>query len=315
MIYTITFNPSLDYFVYLDQELTEGSIIKTRNTAIRAGGKGVNISIVLSHMGIQSKAILFLGGGIGELIDREISEKQGIEVIPIKITEENRINVKIKNQTETAINALGPRVSAEQQEALLAALNGLTKEDYVLISGSFCQGVNAELVERIAERVHRAEERLITDIPNLTLAHYQKIKPYLIKPNLEELAMIFSEKIDEVNYPRYAQALIEAGVENVLVSLGREGAYFASQCKRYQLSGPDVEVINTVGCGDSMLACMVASLASRHSLTEALKYGEAAGRAKAAARGLPTCEDVESLVEKVTVVEVQRKEERERLNE
>ena len=143
MIYTITFNPSLDYYVYLDQELTEGNILKAKNTSIRAGGKGVNISIVLSQMGIQSKAILFLGGGIGELIDREISARQGIEVIPIRISEENRINVKIKNQTETAINALGPCVSAGQQDALLATLNELTKEDYVLISGSFCQGVTA----------------------------------------------------------------------------------------------------------------------------------------------------------------------------
>ncbi len=288
MIYTITFNPSLDYYVYLDQELTEGNILKAKNTSIRAGGKGVNISIVLSQMGIQSKAILFLGGGIGELIDREISARQGIEVIPIRISEENRINVKIKNQTETAINALGPCVSAGQQDALLATLNELTKEDYVLISGSFCQGVTAELVEKIGEQVLKAGARLITDIPNLKIANYRKIKPYLIKPNLEELAMIFQNDVNEDNYPDYAGELIKAGVENVLVSLGRDGAYFANRHKRYQLFGPAVEVINTVGCGDSMLACTVASLARHEELTEALKYGEAAGRAKATTRGLPS---------------------------
>ena len=217
MIYTITFNPSLDYYVYLDQELTEGNILKAKNTSIRAGGKGVNISIVLSQMGIQSKAILFLGGGIGELIDREISARQGIEVIPIRISEENRINVKIKNQTETAINALGPCVSAGQQDALLATLNELTKEDYVLISGSFCQGVTAELVEKIGEQVLKAGARLITDIPNLKIANYRKIKPYLIKPNLEELAMIFQNDVNEDNYPDYAEELIEAGVIWIVV--------------------------------------------------------------------------------------------------
>ena len=299
MIYTITFNPSLDYYVYLDQELTEGNILKAKNTSIRAGGKGVNISIVLSQMGIQSKAILFLGGGIGELIDREISARQGIEVIPIRISEENRINVKIKNQTETAINALGPCVSAGQQDALLATLNELTKEDYVLISGSFCQGFTAELVEKIGEQVLKAGARLITDIPNLKIANYRKIKPYLIKPNLEELAMIFQNDVNEDNYPDYAEELIEAGVENVLVSLGRDGAYFANQHKRYQLFGPAVEVINTVGCGDSMLACTVASLARHEELTEALKYGEAAGRAKAKTQGLPSAEDVKQLYEKI----------------
>lgn len=305
MIYTITFNPSLDYYVYLDQELTEGNILKAKNTSIRAGGKGVNISIVLSQMGIQSKAILFLGGGIGELIDREISARQGIEVIPIRISEENRINVKIKNQTETAINALGPCVSAGQQDALLATLNELTKEDYVLISGSFCQGVTAELVEKIGEQVLKAGARLITDIPNLKIANYRKIKPYLIKPNLEELAMIFQNDVNEDNYPDYAEELIEAGVENVLVSLGRDGAYFANQHKRYQLFGPAVEVINTIGCGDSMLACTVASLARHEELTEALKYGEAAGRAKAKTRGLPSAEDVKQLYEKIEIREVE----------
>ncbi len=304
MIYTITFNPSLDYYVYLDQELTEGNILKAKNTSIRAGGKGVNISIVLSQMGIQSKAILFLGGGIGELIDREISARQGIEVIPIRISEENRINVKIKNQTETAINALGPCVSAGQQDALLATLNELTKEDYVLISGSFCQGVTAELVEKIGEQVLKAGARLITDIPNLKIANYRKIKPYLIKPNLEELAMIFQNDVNEDNYPDYAGELIKAGVENVLVSLGRDGAYFANRHKRYQLFGPAVEVINTVGCGDSMLACTVASLARHEELTEALKYGEAAGRAKAKTRGLPSAEDVKQLYEKIEIREV-----------
>ena len=305
MIYTITFNPSLDYYVYLDQELTEGNILKAKNTSIRAGGKGVNISIVLSQMGIQSKTILFLGGGIGELIDREISARQGIEVIPIRISEENRINVKIKNQTETAINALGPCVSAGQQDALLATLNELTKEDYVLISGSFCQGVTAELVEKIGEQVLKAGARLITDIPNLKIANYRKIKPYLIKPNLEELAMIFQNDVNEDNYPDYAGELIKAGVENVLVSLGRDGAYFANQHKRFQLFGPAVEVINTVGCGDSMLACTVASLARHEELTEALKYGEAAGRAKAKTRGLPSAEDVKQLYEKIEIREVE----------
>lgn len=305
MIYTITFNPSLDYYVYLDQELTEGNILKAKNTSIRAGGKGVNISIVLSQMGIQSKAILFLGGGIGELIDREISARQGIEVIPIRISEENRINVKIKNQTETAINALGPCVSAGQQDALLATLNELTKEDYVLISGSFCQGVTAELVEKIGEQVLKAGARLITDIPNLKIANYRKIKPYLIKPNLEELAMIFQNDVNEDNYPDYAGELIKAGVENVLVSLGRDGAYFANRHKRYQLFGPAVEVINTVGCGDSMLACTVASLARHEELTEALKYGEAAGRAKAKTRGLPSAEDVKQLYKKIEIREVE----------
>ena len=170
---------------------------------------------------------------------------------------------------------------------------------------TFCQGVTAELVEKIGEQVLKAGARLITDIPNLKIANYRKIKPYLIKPNLEELAMIFQNDVNEDNYPDYAGELIKAGVENVLVSLGRDGAYFANRHKRYQLFGPAVEVINTVGCGDSMLACTVASLARHEELTEALKYGEAAGRAKAKTRGLPSAEDVKQLYEKIEIREVE----------
>lgn len=258
----------------------------------------MNISIVLSQMGIQSKAILFLGGGIGELIDREISARQGIEVIPIRISEENRINVKIKNQTETAINALGPCVSAGQQGRAVSDAERIDKRGLRFNFCSFCQGVTAELVEKIGEQVLKAGARLITDIPNLKIANYRKIKPYLIKPNLEELAMIFQNDVNEDNYPDYAGELIKAGVENVLVSLGRDGAYFANRHKRYQLFGPAVEVINTVGCGDSMLACTVASLARHEELTEALKYGEAAGRAKAKTRGLPSAGGCETTLRK-----------------
>jgi len=304
MIYTVTLNPSIDYFVVLEDELVEGTIARTNNTSIRAGGKGINISLVLSSIGIPSKAIMFLGGCIGALIEKEVSAAKGIDVVKVKIDEENRINIKINNQTETAINAIGPTVTMEQQNDLLSKLAHLESNDYVLVSGSFCKGVGVDLVEKIASIVSKAKAKLITDIPNLKVSDYKIIKPYLVKPNLEELADIFGEKVNETNYREYVEKLIDIGIENVLVSMGESGSYFANKSGKNKIIGPEVEVVNTVGCGDSMLAYTIASIASNLDIIESVKYGEAAGRAKAKTKEFPTVTDVKEIYNKVIVEKI-----------
>ena len=301
MIVTITFNPSLDYFVFLDRPFHEGMIMRAKRIGLRAGGKGVNISLVLAEQGIQSRAVMFLGGRVGQLIEQEISGKAEIEVVKVEISQENRINIKIMDQVETAINALGPQVTQEDQNALLMALQSIRQDDLVVISGSFCPGVGAELVGRISDLVSSAGAKLITDIPNLTEDHYRRIRPHLIKPNLEELGLIFNTHVDLANYRGYVQRLLQDGVANVVLSLGKEGSYFANAKEAYQIWGPPVEVVNTVGCGDAMLANMIASLVRQHDLVETLKYAEAAGRAKAASAGLPQQETIERLARQVVV--------------
>ncbi|MEA5026788.1 MAG: 1-phosphofructokinase family hexose kinase [Erysipelotrichaceae bacterium] len=304
MIYTVTLNPSIDYFVFLEEKLIEGSIARANITEMRAGGKGINISLVLSSIGVRSKAVLFLGGCIGALIEKEVSAAEGIDVVKVKIDEENRINIKINNQTETAINAIGPAVTMDQQNDLLSKLANLESNDYVLVSGSFCKGVGVDLVEKIAIIVSKAKAKLITDIPNLKVSDYKIIKPYLVKPNLEELADIFDEKVNEINYREYADKLIDIGIENVLVSMGEGGSYFANESGKSKIIGPEVEVVNTVGCGDSMLAYTIAAIANNLDIIESVKYGEAAGRAKAKTKEFPTLSDVKEIYNKVIVEKI-----------
>lgn len=305
VIYTVTFNPSLDYFITVNGKLMEGKIMKSTNAILRAGGKGVNISLVLAEQNLSSKAVMFLGGYIGDIIDQEVSSHKSIDVIKVAIEEESRINVKITSEKESAINANGPYVSKERQNDLLKALDALQKDDFVIVSGSYCQGVDAELVERIGEKVREAEAYFITDVPNLTLENYRKIRPYLIKPNHEELGIIFNTEVTESNYRHYAHKLVEEGVGNVLISLGKEGSYFVNKDCSYKVSGPSVKVVDTVGCGDSMLGYTLGALYQKKDITDALRYGEAAGRVKAGKSGLPTMEEVEAFLPKLTITKEQ----------
>ncbi len=304
MIYTITFNPSLDYFVELDSKLTEGLIFKTDKTALRAGGKGINISIMLSMMGIPSKALLFLGGAIGNVIETELSKLSVIEIHKIKLNENNRINVKIKTNQETAINAYGPIAEKEHQLLLLKELESLEEKDIVVISGSFCRGIDSSFVEKIGVAVKSKKAKLVTDIPNLTAEDYSRICPTLIKPNLEELASIFKKEINLDNYRSYVKQLIDSGVESVIVSLGKDGSYYADKQNQYRVIGPEIQVVNTVGCGDSMLTYVIASLMKGLPLKECLKYGEAAGRAKAQHLELAMKETVEKMLDLIKVEKV-----------
>ena len=301
MIYTITFNPSLDYFMYMDDGLREGEIARATHTAMLAGGKGVNVSLLLSNLEIPSKAVMFLGKSIGDVIEEQLERVNGIEVVKVSIGEENRINVKIYNDKETAINAAGPMVDEKEQEELLQKLDSLQEGDFVVVSGSYCKGVGFALVKKIQLLCEKKKAKLIADVPGLTLEDCREIKPYLIKPNLEELTQMFLEEIGMDNYRTYADQLVEMGVENVLVSLGGEGSYFVNREVKFFLRGPEVKVESTVGCGDTMLGCTIAYLSKGYPLEEALKYGEAAGRAKARMKGIPKEGDINLVYGLVTV--------------
>lgn len=301
MIYTITFNPSLDYFEFFDEQLVEGKIIKAKSSYMRAGGKGINVSLSLAAVGIPSKAIAFLGGLIGDYIEKELAKNSDIEIMRINIDEENRIDVKLKNKVETAINGCGPMVTQRQQDELVAKLEQVSENDYILISGSFCQGIDSGIINRIADIANAKGAHIITDLTNLTLADYQAIKPFMIKPNKEELAMMFGEDVNTIDIIKKLDYLIENGVSNVLLSLGEQGAILANKEGKYLLCGPDIEVVSTVGCGDSMLANTLAAISNGSSVLEAAKFGEAAGRAKAQIDELPTQQQINGLYQKVIV--------------
>ncbi len=304
MIYTITFNPAIDYFLFVDKSVEEGSIVKTGDVQMNAGGKGVNISLVLANMYKQSKAMMFLGGFCGKFIANQIGNNKYIDVLGIDIDGESRINVKIQNtgdNKETAINTTGPVVGRDKQEKLLDALKNLEEGDFVAISGSYCKGVDKSLVKEIAELTRQAGAKLVCDVANLTLEDYKEIKPYLIKPNNDELADIFQKEVNNDNYVGFVNQLLEIGVENVLLSLGKSGSYFANKDCSYRASGPNLKAVNTVACGDSMLAFTIGQLDNGKDFGEAIRYGEAAGRVKAGQMNLPNLEQVEAMLPQITV--------------
>ena len=242
---------------------------------------------------------MFLGGFTGEKIRKDLSVKENIELLDVKINGDSRINVKITNDKETAINASGPVATEENIRDFLKKLDGVSEGDYVAISGSFCKGVDKSIVSEIAGIVEKHKAKLVLDLSNLKFEDYRDVKPYLIKPNLEELESIFDEKITLDGYEGYVEKLIDAGVENVLLSLGKEGCYFANSEVRLYACGKKTAAVNTVGSGDTMLGYTLAVLSTGGTFEEAVKYGEAAGRAKAAMYGLPTLEDVRKAYQQV----------------
>ncbi|MBR0138080.1 MAG: 1-phosphofructokinase family hexose kinase [Erysipelotrichaceae bacterium] len=304
MIHTVTFNPTVDYFVFLNEKLEEGKIYRPYASSMKAGGKGLNISMVLDPLKIRSRAIMFLGGSVGGIIENKASEYEMIEVVKVKVDEENRINVKIRNDVETALNGAGPRVTEEQIGNLYDEIRKAEEGDYIVVSGSFCPGVDKGVVEMIGRIAAERKARLITDLPNLKIDDYRRIKPFLIKPNVEELADIFGEDVNYENYRHYAQLLLEAGVSNVIVSLGSPGGYFCNAEEEIISKGPDIEVRNTVAAGDSMLAYFIAALSNGKSFEDCLRYGESAGRSKAANEDLPEAKQVQDFYDRSEVTRI-----------
>ncbi len=307
MIYTITFNPAIDYFLFVDKKVEDGSILKTDKTEMVAAGKGVNISLVLSKMNKPSKAVMFLGGYMGEFIKNQISADPLIEVCGVSIEEENRINVKIQNSVEhkeSAINAAGPFVNEKQQEKMLEFLKEIKEGDFVVISGSYCRGVDKSLVKKIADLTRQAHAKLVCDVANLTLEDYGEIKPYLIKPNRDELGDIFKEEVTKENYMPFVDKLIAIGCYNVLLSLGKDGSYFANGTEAFRGTGPALEVVSTVGCGDTMLATTIGHLDMGQSFKEAVSYGEAAGRVKCTIMDFPTAAQVEEMLPRIQISDI-----------
>ena len=304
MIYTITFNPSLDYFVHLSKSYEEGEIMRSDKSYINVGGKGINISLTLARLGVKSVVLTFIGGSIGSFIKKKIDSVPNIELRKVDIEEENRINVKIKTTKETAINALGPIVNEIHQTELLELLADLQLNDYVVISGSYCKGVTTDLVVEISEITKAKGAKLITDVPNLKYEDLKRIKPFLIKPNVEELNDIFKKELSPSEYETYVEKLLNVGVENVLLSIGAPGSYFANKDVRYRLKGPNIDVVSTVGCGDSMLAYTLSRLSIGDDFKTAITYGEAAGRVKAGKTGPADPYEVKAMTVQIRVEEV-----------
>ena len=283
MIYTVTFNPSLDYVVKVDN-FAVGEINRTQVENIYPGGKGINVSLVLQNLGLQSVALGFTAGFSGAEIERLLQEA-GCRCDFIQAGQGcSRINTKIISDSETALNGQGPQLSKEELQKLFTKLQGLTQDD---------------IYEQILELLQPACTRVVVDATGDLLLKVLKYKPFLIKPNHEELGEFFGRGplLNEEDILAAALKLQQQGARNVLVSRGADGAVLLDENGRqHMMASPKGKLVNSVGAGDSMVAGFLAGYLKTQDYEEALRLGVAAGSASAFKDWLATSDDIDKTI-------------------
>lgn len=295
MIFTVTFNPAIDYVMQVG-DINFGITNRSSSEEIHFGGKGINVSVVLSELSVQTTALGFTAGFTGEALENAVNEK-GITADFIRLKKGNtRINVKLKGTTETEINAAGPHIEGDELNRLFEKLESIKSGDTLVLAGSIPAALPNNIYEQIAKKLQNKGVRLVVDATGNLLLKVLKYNPFLIKPNRQELEEIIGKEIKtEEELISAANVLKEKGAENVLVSLGSEGAVLlAADGKVYRQSAFNVKAINTVGSGDSMIAGFLAGCEKGYEY--ALKLGAAAGAATAALPALATKEKIEELL-------------------
>ena len=284
MVYTVTFNPAVDYIVHTKQ-LIAGATNRSDSEEIYFGGKGINVSIVLSELGVKSKALGFVAGFTGEAIENGVAEK-GIDADFVHLNEGfSRINVKIKSSEETELNGQGPKITDEAIRELYAKLDEIQDGDTLVLAGSIPSSLPADIYERILERLSGKKIRAVVDATKDLLLNVLKYRPFLIKPNNFELGEIFGVEMKSAeDIVKYAGKLKEMGAQNVLVSMAGDGAVLLDENGKTHVCGV-CRVKNSVGAGDSMVAGFVAGC-EKGDYEYALKLGTASGGATAFSEGL-----------------------------
>lgn len=296
MVYTVTFNPAIDYVVHTG-EMKLGATNRSEREEMYFGGKGINVSIVLRELGIESKALGFTAGFTGEAIEKGLAD-MGINTDFIRLEKGNsRINVKIKSAEETELNGQGPDIDDKAISALFERLDKLSDGDTLILAGSIPSSLPSDIYERILERLSGKSIRVVVDATKDLLLNVLKYKPFLIKPNNHELGEMFGVelKTDE-EIEKYARKLQEMGAVNVLISMAGDGAMLIDEFgKTHRCGVCKGQVKNSVGAGDSMVAGFTAG-SLKGDYEYALKLGTAAGGATAFSDGLATKDKITELL-------------------
>ena len=297
MIFTVTFNPSLDYIVRVD-EMRLGTINRTNYEQLLPGGKGINVSIVLGNLGHPSRALGFSAGVTGVALEKLLADA-GVDADLVHVKEGfTRINAKVKAVEETELNGQGPRIAPEDVDALFSKLDVLGQDDTLVISGSVPNTLPSDMYEQVMERLAGHGVRIVVDAERDLLTRVLPYRPFLVKPNNHELGDIFGVTLktrDEV--VSYARRMQEMGAQNVLVSMAGEGGVLvAADGQVYQSPAAKGTVVNSVGAGDSCVAGFLAGLMETGSYQTAFRMGLAAGSASAFSDHLATRPEVEDLM-------------------
>jgi 1-phosphofructokinase len=303
MIYTVTFNPSLDYIVSMNG-FEMGMTNRTTEEQIFPGGKGINVSIVLSNLGIKNTALGFTAGFTGEQIEKEI-QKMGLLTDFIHVQNGiSRINVKLKDYDGTEINGMGPDIDTSCVEQLYGKLEKLGEGDILVLAGSIPKCLPDSIYSDILERLQNRGVLFVVDATKDLLLNVLQYQPFLIKPNNHELGEIFGVDLNtrELVVP-YAKKLQEKGAKNVLVSMAGEGAVLADEAGDvHMLAAPKGKLVNAVGAGDSMVAGFVAGWTEKKDYAYAFRMGISAGSASAFSEKLATKKEIERIFESLRLV-------------
>lgn len=303
MICTVTFNPSLDYIVDVEN-FKLGLTNRTDRELILPGGKGINVSTVLMNLGIHNTALGFAAGFTGEELIRRLDE-MGVDSDFIRIPDGiTRINVKLKSIDGTEINGAGPDISEEQTEALFKKLDGLKEGDVLFLSGSIPSSMPDNMYERILERLDGKGIIIVVDATRELLVKVLKYHPFLIKPNNHELGEIFGVELrTREDVVPYGKKLQEMGARNVLISMAGEGAVLiAENGEVYKKPVPKGKLVNGVGAGDSMVAGFMAGWMEKKDYLHAFSMGIAAGSASAFSENLATREEIQEVYRQVALL-------------
>lgn len=300
MIYTCTITPSIDYTVYLP-EFHAGALNRANDVFYYPGGKGINVSRVLQRLGVDNIALGFAGGFTGNYITQFLTQ-EGIVTDFIDTEEITRINVKIKSTEESELNGPGPQITEVQQRELLAKIDRLSKGDWFVLAGSLPNTIPLTFYQEIAKLCKKNGIAFVLDTSGPNLKALIETKPFLIKPNDEELGELFNTTIaNKKEAVFYAKKLVASGIQHVVVSLGGDGAILVSKDKVLVAETPKGTVVNTVGSGDSLVAGFIASHVTNKDVAEAFRYGVASGSATAFLPDLCEQKDVALLVPEVQV--------------
>lgn len=299
MIYTITFNPAIDYVVHADK-IKPGLVNRSKSEEFYFGGKGINVSLVLKELGLASKTLGFVAGFTGMAIEKGVSE-EGIETDFVHLENGiSRINIKIKAGNETEINCQGPEISAEDINKLFEKLDEIKDGDTIVLAGSIPGSLPSDIYEKILEYLSGKNVKTVVDATKELLLNVLKYKPFLVKPNNHELGEMFGVTLTTIEeIEEYAGKLKKLGARNVLVSMAGDGAFLLDENGKSHICGVcKGEVVNSVGAGDSMVAGFIAG-SQDGDYEYALKLGTAAGGATTFSDGLARREDIDRLLEQI----------------
>ena len=301
MIYTVTFNPSLDYIVSVNN-FQLGMTNRTATEMMLPGGKGINVSIVLKNLGLENTALGFVAGFTGDEIQRQV-EEIGVNARFIPVDEGiSRINLKLQNIEGTEINGQGPAISKEKTQQLFEMLDQLQEGDVLVLAGSIPRTMPDSIYSDILKRLEGKGILAVVDATGELLLHVLEYRPFLIKPNNHELGEIFQVKLEtREDVVPYARKLQEKGARNVLVSMAGQGAVLLDEKGQvHMLPAPKGKLVNAVGAGDSMVAGFLAGWLTKKDYEYAFRMGISAGSASAFSENLATKEEVEEVFRQVS---------------